>query len=68
MQKFQNILSLSPNHCSPLRDTKTSEFFFTMQLSKVNLNPANKKNVASMNSVQKIVGEFNCERAIHHPQ
>ena len=27
MQKFQNILSLSPNHCGPLRDTKTSKFF-----------------------------------------
>ena len=42
MQKFQNILSLSPNHCGPLRDTKTSNFFhrvFTMQLWKVNSNP-----------------------------
>ena len=27
MQKFQNILSLSPNHCDPLHDTKTSTFF-----------------------------------------
>ena len=27
MQKFQNILPLSPNHCGPLCDTKTSNFF-----------------------------------------
>ena len=27
MQKFQNILSFSPNHGGPLRDTKTSKFF-----------------------------------------
>ena len=27
MQKFQNILSLSPNQCGPLRDTKTSKYF-----------------------------------------
>ena len=28
IQKFQNILSPSPNHCGPLRDTKTSNFFY----------------------------------------
>ena len=27
MQKFQNSLSHSPNHCGPLRDTKISNFF-----------------------------------------
>ena len=27
MQKFQNILSLSPSHSGPLHDTKTSTFF-----------------------------------------
>ena len=27
MQKFQNNLSHSPNHCGPLRDAKTSNFF-----------------------------------------
>ena len=34
MQKFQNSLILSPNHCGPLRDTKTSNYSdcFTMQL------------------------------------
>ena len=35
MQKFQNIPSLSPNYCGPLRDTETSKYFleiFTMQL------------------------------------
>ena len=26
MQKSQNIQSLSPSHCGPLRDTKTSKF------------------------------------------
>ena len=30
MQKFQNILSLSPNNCGPLRDTKISNFFHTV--------------------------------------
>ena len=27
MQKYQNILSVIPNHCGPLRNTKTSKFF-----------------------------------------
>ena len=27
MKKFQNILTLSPNHCGPLHDSKTSNFF-----------------------------------------
>ena len=34
-EKFQNILSLSPNHCGSLRETKTNYFFsqfFTIQL------------------------------------
>ena len=26
MQKSQNIQSLSPSHCGPLRDTKTNKF------------------------------------------
>ena len=41
MQKFKNILRLSPNHC-PSRDTKTSIFFtqfFTMQLGNIDSNP-----------------------------
>ena len=28
MQTFQNIISLSLNHCGPLYDTKTSKVFF----------------------------------------
>ena len=27
MRKFQNFLSLIPNHCGPSLDTKTSKFF-----------------------------------------
>ena len=42
MQKFRNILSLSPNNCGPLRDTKISNFFHTVfhdASLKVNSNP-----------------------------
>ena len=50
MQKFQNSLYPSHNHCGPLRDTKTSNFF-SQSFSRCN----SEKLIRTLTSVTKIL-------------